>query len=601
MRIVEGRYIYRTLIALMSVTVLVWIPAKGQISITSATYYQNFNDLTNSGTSNVLPDGWEFIETGANANTNYTANNGSTTTGDTYSFGTAASTERAFGGLRSTNLIPTFGTSFTNNTGNTINEITIEYTGEQWRLGDLSREDRLDFQFSTNATSLLNGTWTNFFALNFIAPTTTGVNGALDGNIEANKSNITATITGLSIPVGASFWIRWNDFNAIGSDDGLGIDEFYLRVSSTCNVSISGFVPSSGPAGTIVSITGVNFSGISAVYFNGKLSPNFIINSATSILAIVPEGAIAGPITLFKSCTAASSGSFNVLKNSCTTGATDLFISKYIEGSSNNKAIEIANYTGSAINLSGYTVAGYFNGNSTSNTFIALPNVELPNNQVWVVVPSNASSALIAYANQKTGIGWFSGNDAVVLKKGVADIDIIGNIGCDPGVGWIGGGLQTNDVTLVRKNNVFNGIPTNPAPCTFPTLITEWDQYPIDDYSHLGNHTVVYSATPPTITSQPPVNVAVCEGALKPLSIVASGAGSYQWKWLNGSTWQNVNDIAGAFSGATTSSLTITGSPGLNGTQYYCEVYSTSHCFTTSNAVQLTVNPQPSPPTIYHD
>jgi len=600
MRIVTERNIYRTVFALMSVTILLCIPAKGQISITSTTYYQNFDYLINSATSEVLPDGWAFIETGTNANVNYTANNGSLTNGDTYSFGVTASTDRAFGGLQSTNLIPTFGASFTNNTGSTINEITIEYTGEQWRLGDLNRADRLDFQFSTNATSLSNGTWTNFFALNFIAPTTTGVIGALDGNFDSNKTNTTATITGLSIPVGAIFWIRWSDFNAAGSDDGLGIDDFYIRATSTCNVGITGFAPINGTEGTIVSITGTNFTGISAVYFDGILSTFFTINSTTSITAIVPEGATSGPITVYKSCIAASNGSFTILRNSCTTGATDLFISEYIEGSASNKAIEIANFTGISINLSGYTVAGYFNGNSSPNTFISFPNVELPNNQVWVVVPFNATAALLAYANQITGIGWFNGNDAVVLKKGSANIDIFGNIGCDPGSGWTSGGLQTNDVTLVRKSSVFNGITTNPPTCTFSTLSYEWDQFLIDDYSNLGNHTVTYSATPPTITCQPK-NTSVCVGASASISIIATGAVSYQWKWLNGNIWQNVIDLAGSYSGSTTSSLTITGTMELNGIQYYCEAYSTTHCLTASKAVQLTVNSPPSPSFIYHN
>ena len=601
MRIVTGRNTYRTIITLVSVTVLLWMPASGQISITSATYFQDFNGLANTDTSGTVPLGWAFNETGSYANAFYTAADGSSTKGDTYSFGSGLSTERALGCLRSTNLISTVGASFINATGNTINELTIEYTGEQWRLGKRGRVDRLDFQYSLNATSLTTGNWTDFDALDFTTPDTTGTVGKLDGNVDANKTNITATITGLSIPVGASFWIRWNDFDATGSDDGLGIDDFYLRAMSTCNVSISGFVPSSGPAGTIVSITGINFSGISAVYFSGILSPYFTVNSANSITASVPKGAISGLITVFGSCTAASSGVFNILNNSCTTGATDLFISEYIEGSSNNKAIEIANFTGNAINLSGYIVAGYFNGNSSPNTFITLPNVELPNNQVWVVVPSNATDGLKTYANQITGIGWFNGNDAVVLKKGAADIDIIGNIGCDPGVGWVSGGLQTNDGTLVRKNHVFNGITANPPPCTFPTLSTEWDEYLIDDYSHLGNHTVNYSATPPTIIPQPPVNLTVCEGATTILSINATGTPTFQWKWLNGNVWQNVADLAGSYSGATKELLTITGSLGLNGTQFYCEVYSTSQCFTTSNAVQLTVNPLPSPSPIYHN
>src|SRR5665648_518375 len=127
MRIVTERNIYRTVFALVSLTILLYTPAKGQIFITSTTYYQNFDYLINSATSNVLPDGWAFIETGTNANVYYTANNGSLTNGDTYSFGVTASTDRAFGGLQSTNLIPTFGASFINNTGSTINAVSYTH------------------------------------------------------------------------------------------------------------------------------------------------------------------------------------------------------------------------------------------------------------------------------------------------------------------------------------------------------------------------------------------------------------------------------------------------------------------------------------------
>lgn len=600
MKIVTGRYIYRTVLAFVSVMIILWVPAIGQVPITSATYFQNFNELANSGTGSTLPVGWEFIETGTNADTTYIAGTGSGIIGNTYSFGSAGSTDRTLGCLQSGSLNSTIGVFFTNSTGNTINEITIEYTGEQWRLGALSREDRLDFQYSTDATSLTTGTWTNYDELDFIAPITTGTVDELDGNLDANKVIISATITGLSIPVHANFRIRWTDYNAIGSDDGLGVDDFYLMATSTCNTGISGFVPSSGPAGTIVSISGTNFTGISAIYFDGILSPLFTVNSTTSITATVPESATSGPITMYNSCTAASSGSFTVLSNSCTTGATELFISEYIEGSSNNKAIEIANFTGNMINLSGYTLVGYFNGNSSPNTIATLPNIDLPNNQVWVIVPANASATLQAYANQKTGIGWFSGNDAVALKKGGADIDIFGNIGCDPGMAWTSGGLQTNDVTLVRKDNIYNGITANPSTCTFPTLSTEWDQCGLDDFSHLGSHSVTYSATPPTISTQPN-NALVCVGATTNLSVIAIAANNYQWKWLNSNTWQNVNDLAGTYSGATTASLTISGSISLNGTQYYCEVYSTGQCFTVSKAVRVTVNQLPSMSLMYHN
>jgi hypothetical protein len=210
---------------------------------TGTTYTQNFDTLASAGTSSTLPDGWVFSEAGTNANATYTAGTGSGTAGDTYSFGAASATERALGGLQSGSLIPTIGASFVNDTGATINALNIAFSGEQWRLGTLSRADRIDFQYSLDASSLTTGTWTDVNALDFTAPTTTGTVGALDGNAVANSTAISNSIAGLSIPAGATVWIRWTDFNASGSDDGLAIDNFSITpvtgASPTAGVTIT--------------------------------------------------------------------------------------------------------------------------------------------------------------------------------------------------------------------------------------------------------------------------------------------------------------------------------------------------------------------------
>src|SRR6185436_7488247 len=105
--------------------------------------------------------------------------------------------------------------------------------GEQWRLGALSRTiaERMDFQYSTNATSLTTGTWIDVNALDFNPPITGPTAGALDGNAPANRIALSSTITGLSIANGASFWIRWTDVDATGADDGLAVDDFSLTAS----------------------------------------------------------------------------------------------------------------------------------------------------------------------------------------------------------------------------------------------------------------------------------------------------------------------------------------------------------------------------------
>ncbi len=190
-------------------------------------YTEDFNTLANTGTSTATPNGWGISEIGTAANDSYAAGTGSSQTGNTYSFGTAASSERALGALLSNALNPIFGASFTNNTVAELTRLDVSYTGEQWRIGALARTDRIDFQWSTDATSLTTGTWSDVDALDFTGPVTTGTIGQLDGNLAANRTALAGSIVA-NIPSGSIFWIRWTDFNPAGSDDGLSVDDFSL-------------------------------------------------------------------------------------------------------------------------------------------------------------------------------------------------------------------------------------------------------------------------------------------------------------------------------------------------------------------------------------
>jgi hypothetical protein len=221
---------------------------------------EDFNTLASSGTTNTaLPPGWALTETGGGARDNeaYGADTGSSNTGDTYSYGAAASTERAFGGLQSGTLNPTIGASFVNNTGSPITSLDIAYTGEHWRLGTVGRTDRIDFQISKNATSLADGTWTNFDSLDFSSPTTGGTVGARNGNVAPNRTDISGTAV-ITIPAGATFWIRWLSFDASGADDGLAVDDFSITPQFTPQpqLSISDAAVTEGDSGT----TNANFT-----------------------------------------------------------------------------------------------------------------------------------------------------------------------------------------------------------------------------------------------------------------------------------------------------------------------------------------------------
>jgi hypothetical protein len=243
-------------------------PTCASITVSNLTYTQDFDTLANSGTGSIVPPGFGFAETGTNANTTYTAGTGSSATGDTFSFGAVSSTERAFGGLRSGSLVPTIGACFTNNIGGTINSIQITYDGEQWRLGTAGRQDRLDFQYSLNAASLTDATatWIDVDALDFSTPNTAAPTGAKDGNAAENRTpGIAALIIPLSIPNGATVYIRFLDVEASGSDDGLAIDNFSFTPSilTAASATISGRITTSAGRGlnlVTVTLTGGNLS-----------------------------------------------------------------------------------------------------------------------------------------------------------------------------------------------------------------------------------------------------------------------------------------------------------------------------------------------------
>ena len=234
-----------------------------QVSLTAlnTAYTQNFDGLANSGTGTGIStttgssgskvvsvtfpagslSGWYFVESTSNADGSYTAGTGSSPTGDTYRYGASASTERALGSIASSNLLSRYGAQFKNDTGNLIDQLDISYVGEEWRF-DPARgttiKDQITFEYSTDATSLTTGTWIPVSALKYETTNLTGSVGLRNGNDAAYRTSLSNTISGLNIPVGQIFWIRFVDINVSGTDDGLAIDDFSLTpINSTLSVN----------------------------------------------------------------------------------------------------------------------------------------------------------------------------------------------------------------------------------------------------------------------------------------------------------------------------------------------------------------------------
>ena len=198
----------------------------------------------------------------------------------------------------------------------------------------------------------------------------------------------------------------------------------------------------------------------------------------------------------------------------------DLFISEYVEGSGNNKALEIYNPTSSTIDLSDYIVIRYSNGatSASASNAVQLVGSILPNDvHVGVISKLNSSGsgqdvpvdmALQSKADEfycpdyNVSNAWYwNGNDAIVLAKGSINeitnatiIDVFGRVGEDPGSGaWTAdtasgftqGAWWTMNHTLIRKSSVLVG-DTDPIDLFNPSA--EWDSIPEDSWGDLGVH-----------------------------------------------------------------------------------------------------------------
>ncbi len=166
-----------------------------------------------------------------------------------------------------------------------------------------------------------------------------------------------------------------------------------------------------------------------------------------------------------------------------TQAHSSIIISEYIEGSSNNKAIELYNNGETSVDLSAYQLRYFFNGNTTAANTISLTG-EIAPSQTYVIAENDAVADILDVAQQTNTASWFNGDDAIVLYQGETVIDSIGQVGVDPGSAWSEDGKSTKDRTLRRLESVTVG-DTNP---TDEFSLSEFEAFDRDTFDGLGSH-----------------------------------------------------------------------------------------------------------------
>jgi len=221
----------------------------------------------------------------------------------------------------------------------------------------------------------------------------------------------------------------------------------------------------------------------------------------------------------------------------------ELFFSEYVEGTSNNKCIEIFNPTSQDIVLTDvYRIIQYRNGSTAPKTLSKLRGI-IAAGETHVI----CDATLGTYSDQLFTAGP-TGNDAFTLEKNGSAVDLFGVIGCDPGDGWTVDGASTKDVTLRRNPCITKGV-TSSSGCNFPSA-GGWTAYPVNTFSGLGNHES--GSAEVKILG----NNALCE---KPEITLEATEGFTRYRWSTGSSSRSISvTSAGTYSVTVTTALGCT-------------------------------------------
>ena len=350
-------------------------------------------------------------------------------------------------------------------------------------------------QYETNRNTILEGAQGNrnpFIDNPAFATTIWGGTQAEDKFSGASaEKEINLQGNGVTITDGSVVTTTTNntDFGSVDSASGTIIKTFTIQNTGGETLTLSGNPSISTGNAADFSITTnpatLTLAAGASTTFQVTFDPS-ADGVRTTLITVLSDDADEATYTFTISGTGTSSGGGSGGGSSC---GTELFISEYIEGSSNNKYLELYNPTSSSIDLSSYSLVIYYNGNSSIGSTLSLSG-NLAAETTYVI--ANGSASLYASPDvTHTGVTSFNGDDAVALRKSGIIIDVIGQIGVDPGSKWPGT-CSTVNATLIRNPTITAG-DTDGSDAF--TTNTEWSCTSQDDVSNLGSHTISCSSS----------------------------------------------------------------------------------------------------------
>ncbi len=221
-----------------------------QVVVTTSTYNQNFGtSAIASWTNNSTFLGWYVNDvTEFQGDINITAA-APTNTGGVYVYRCSGISDRKFGSRASagTGTIQ-YGVRFVNNSGSTINSITVSYTAYQLSLAENNSNTNTNtFAYRvvaspTTITNLTAGVYTNVAALNYTAPTNHGGPGTSNqvNGIPCTTSSLVTACVPVVIQNNGEIMLRWTDIDNSANDHHLAIDnvEVVFNTDNACAIPL---------------------------------------------------------------------------------------------------------------------------------------------------------------------------------------------------------------------------------------------------------------------------------------------------------------------------------------------------------------------------